>query len=71
MSGEKVNFFIEYDGEEEDGPVPHVLTTADYRTTDDAPYDSWLLLVCGGCRGRRGDGARGGDGVGVSVNMEV
>ena len=45
MSGEKVNFFIEYDGEEEDGPVPHVLTSADYRTTDDAPYDSWLLLV--------------------------
>eukprot|EP00966_Prymnesium_polylepis_P231391 5354263-Prymnesium_polylepis.1 len=44
MGGAKVNFFVEYDGEEEDGPVPHVLLIEDYRTTDDADYNSWLLL---------------------------
>ena len=35
---------LEHDGEEEDGPVPHVLESAEYGTTDDADYDSWLLL---------------------------
>ena len=33
-----------YDGEEENGSVPHVLESVEYRTTDDADYDSWLLL---------------------------
>ncbi len=45
LSGEKVNFYIVYDGEEDDGPVPHVLQLAEYRTTDDADYNSWLLLA--------------------------
>ena len=40
----KVNFFAAYDGEEEDGPVPHVLEASEYATTDDSEYDSWLLL---------------------------
>jgi len=44
MGGEKVNFVVTYDGEEEDGPVPHVLMIPDYQTTDDADYDPWLLL---------------------------
>ena len=44
IGGDKVNFFVLYDGEEEDGPVPHVLESNQYRTDDDANYDSWLLL---------------------------
>ena len=44
IARDKVNFFVLYDGEEEDGPVPHVLESAEYNTTDDADYDSWLLL---------------------------
>jgi hypothetical protein len=45
IAGDKVNFFVLYDGEEEEeGPVPHVLESAEYHTTDDADYDSWLLL---------------------------
>ena len=31
------------DGEEEP-PVPHVLQSLYYKTTEDAPYESWLLL---------------------------
>ena len=42
--GNKVNFFVLYDGEEEDGPVPHVLESAKYQTTCESDYDSWLLL---------------------------
>ena len=33
----------EIDGEEEPD-VPHVLELSEYQTTDDAVYDSWLLL---------------------------
>ena len=45
IAGDKVNFFAHYeiDGEDEDD-VPHVLELAEYRTTDEAEYDSWLLL---------------------------
>jgi hypothetical protein len=45
IGGDKVNFFAHYeiDGEDEDD-VPHVLELGEYRTTDDAEYDSWLLL---------------------------
>ena len=45
IGGDKVNFFAHYeiDGEEEPD-VPHVLQLSDYQTTDDAEYDSWLLL---------------------------
>ena len=32
------------DGREEEGDVPHVLQLSEYQTTDDAEYDSWLLL---------------------------
>ena len=39
-----VNFFVQYDGEEEIGPVPHVLEVGEYHTEDNADYDSWLLL---------------------------
>ena len=44
IARDKVNFFVLYDGEEENGSVPHVLESVEYRTTDDADYDSWLLL---------------------------
>ena len=44
IDGDKVNFFVIYDGEEEDGEVPHVLEHLEYRTSDDADYDSWMLL---------------------------
>ena len=40
----KVNFFVLYDGEEADGPVPHILNAGRYQTNDGAEYDSWLLL---------------------------
>ena len=45
IAGDKVNFFAHYeiDGDDEDD-VPHVLELAEYRMTDDAEYDSWLLL---------------------------
>ena len=45
IGGDKVNFFAHYeiDGEEEPD-VPHVLELSEYQTTDDAVYDSWLLL---------------------------
>ena len=45
IGGDKVNFLAHYeiDGEDEDD-VPHVLQLGEYRTTDDAEYDSWLLL---------------------------
>jgi len=45
IGGDKVNFFAHYeiDGEDEND-VPHVLQLDEYRTTDDAEYDSWLLL---------------------------
>ena len=39
--GDKVNFFIHYDGEKE--PAPHVLRLSAYNTSDGADYDSWLL----------------------------
>ena len=42
IAGDKVNFFVSYDGE--DVPVPHVLESQEYKTEDDADYDSWLLL---------------------------
>ena len=44
IARDKVNFFVLYDGEEDNGSVPHVLESIEYRTTDDADYDSWLLL---------------------------
>ena len=44
IARDKVNFFILYDGEEDSGLVPHVLESTEYRTADDADYDSWLLL---------------------------
>ena len=37
-----INFFVQYDGEEE--ALAHVLELADYQPTDDAEYESWLLL---------------------------
>jgi hypothetical protein len=45
IGGDKINFFAHYeiDGEEEPD-VPHVLQLSEYQTTDDAEYDSWLLL---------------------------
>ena len=45
IGGDKVNYFARYeiDGEDEDD-VPHVLQLSEYRTTDNAEYDSWLLL---------------------------
>ena len=45
IGGDKVNFFAHYeiDGEDEND-VPHALQLDEYRTTDDAEYDSWLLL---------------------------
>ena len=45
IGGDKINFFAHYeiDGEEEPD-VPHVLQLSEYQTTDDAGYDSWLLL---------------------------
>ena len=44
IDGDHVNFFIQYDGEEDSGPVPHLLEVGEYRTEDDADYDSWPLL---------------------------
>eukprot|EP00966_Prymnesium_polylepis_P014270 329509-Prymnesium_polylepis.1 len=38
IAGDKVNFFAQYDGEEEE--VPHVLELREYQTTGDAEYDS-------------------------------
>ena len=43
IDGNHVNFFVQYNGEEEIGSVPHVLEVGYYRTEDDADYDSWLL----------------------------
>ena len=38
-----VNFWAKYDGEAEE--VPHVLQTEQYKTENDADYDStWMLL---------------------------
>ena len=37
-----MNFFVQYDGEEE--PSPHVLRASAYNTNNDADYDSWLLF---------------------------
>ena len=40
-----VNFFVKYDDEPADStPAPHVLESSRYFTTEDAEYDSWLLL---------------------------
>ena len=40
-----VNFWAKYDGEAEE--VPHVLQTEQYKTENDADYDStWMLCVC-------------------------
>ena len=33
-----------YQGDEADGPVPHVLEGARYQSKEDAEYDSWFLL---------------------------
>ena len=44
IGGDKVNFFVLYEGEEEDGPVPHVLESNQYCTNEDAEYNSRLLL---------------------------
>jgi hypothetical protein len=44
IDGKKINFFVLYEGEEEDGPVPHMLDMARYQTEEDAEYDSWFLL---------------------------
>ena len=43
IAGDKVNFFVHYDGEEE--PAPHVLRLSAYDTSDSASYDSWLLFM--------------------------
>ena len=42
IGGVKVNFFIRYNGEDEE--LAHVLTLAEYQTTEDAAYESWMLL---------------------------
>ena len=42
IAGAKINFFVQYDGEEE--ALAHVLELADYQPTDDAERESWLLL---------------------------
>ena len=54
IAGDKVNFFAHYeiDGDDEDD-VPHVLELAEYRMTDDAEYDSWLLVAARTPRGGR------------------
>ena len=40
-----VNFFVSYDMDDEDEPpVPHVLTNGRYKTAEDAEYDAWMLL---------------------------
>ena len=45
INGSTVNFFVKYDADPAgDPPVPHVLDLSRYFTTDDAEYDSWLLL---------------------------
>ena len=44
IDGKKINFFVLYEGEEEDGPVPHVLDISRYQTEEGAEYDSWFLL---------------------------
>ena len=41
--GQLLRPLYEIDGEDEDD-VPHVLQLSEYRTTDNAEYDSWLLL---------------------------
>ena len=42
IGGVKVNFFIRYNGEDEE--LAHALTLAEYQTTEDAAYESWMLL---------------------------
>ena len=42
IDGSKVNFFAQYDGEQEE--VPHVLEAQQYHTECGAAYDAWLLL---------------------------
>ena len=45
INGSMVNFFVKYDDEPADStPAPHVLESSRYFTTEDAEYDSWLLL---------------------------
>eukprot|EP00966_Prymnesium_polylepis_P156451 3614820-Prymnesium_polylepis.1 len=45
INGNAVNFFVKYDEDpDDDQPAPHVLDSSRYFTTDDAEYDSWLLL---------------------------
>ena len=38
----KVNFWVLYQGEEDNGSVPHVLEGARYQTEEDAEYDSYI-----------------------------
>ena len=40
--GNKVNFYIQYDGEDEE--LAHSLALAEYQTSEDAAYESWMLL---------------------------
>ena len=42
IGGDKVNFFVQYDGKDES--APHVLWADAYNTSNDADYDSWLLF---------------------------
>lgn len=42
IDGAKVNFWVKYDGEEEE--LPHVLIAQRYNTASNAEYDSWMLL---------------------------
>ena len=55
-----VNFFVLYQGEEDNGSVPHVLEGARYQTEEDAEYDSWFLL----------QPLEGGDAAGEATTME-
>ena len=45
INGSTVNFFVKYDDDATDSPpAPHVLDSSRYFTTEDSPYDSWMLL---------------------------
>ena len=39
------NFFASYEiDDDEEPPIPHVLTREKYAMSDEAPYESWLLV---------------------------
>ena len=42
IGGDKVNFFVHYDGEDE--PSAHVLRKSAYNTNNNADYDCWMLF---------------------------